>query len=66
MRSRSDSSSFRRVKLPLSPGNAGASRHESTPARPCKLGNRFNIPNTALKSERVTQFDIALRKRLAT
>jgi outer membrane receptor protein involved in Fe transport len=28
-------------------------------------GNRFNIPNTALKSEHVTQFDIALRKNLA-
>lgn len=26
-------------------------------------GNRFNIPNTSLKSERVTQFDLALRKR---
>ncbi|NNC76439.1 MAG: TonB-dependent receptor [Woeseiaceae bacterium] len=27
-------------------------------------GNRFNIPNTSLKSERVTQLDLALRKRM--
>lgn len=28
-------------------------------------GNRFNIPNTSLKSERVTQFDLAVRQRAA-
>ncbi|MGB5352705.1 MAG: TonB-dependent receptor [Woeseia sp.] len=27
-------------------------------------GNRFNIPNTALKSERVTQIDLAVRRRM--
>lgn len=29
-------------------------------------GNRFNIPNPALESERVTQYDIGLRRRAAT
>ena len=37
MRSRPDPSSFRRVNLPLAPGNAGALRRKPTPARPCTV-----------------------------
>ena len=59
MRSRPDPSSFRRVNLPLSPGNAGASRHESTPARPCK-GARV-VKNRTKRSDQA----IALRRRSA-
>ena len=59
MRSRPDSSSFRRVNPSLSPGNAGVSRHESTPARPCKVGRV--VKNRTKRSDQA----IALRRRPA-
>jgi len=59
LRSRPDPSSLRRVIPSLSPGNAGASRHESTPARPCK-GARV-VKNRTKRSDQA----IALRRRSA-
>ena len=59
MRSRSDSSSFRRVKLPLAPGNAGASRRKPTPARPCTVARM--VMNRTKQSDQA----IALRRRSA-
>ena len=59
MRSRSDSSSFRRVKLPLAPGNAGASRRKPTPARPCTVARV--VKNRTKRSDQA----IALRRRSA-
>jgi len=52
-------SSFRHVNLPPAPGNAGGSRHQSTPARPCKVARV--VMNNSQRSDQA----IALRRRAA-
>ena len=56
-RSRPDPSSCRRVNLPLSPGNAGASRRKPAPARPCAVARV--VRNRTKRSDQA----IALRRR---
>jgi len=59
VRSRPDPGSFRRVNLPLSPENAGASRRKPTPARPCTVARV--VKNRTKRSDQA----IALRRRSA-
>ena len=59
MRSRPDPSSFRRVNLPLAPGNAGASRRKPTPARPC------TVARVVMNRTEWSDQAIALRRRSA-
>ena len=55
-RSRSDPSWFRRVNLPLSPENAGASRRKPKTARPCTVARV--VTNRTKRSDQA----IALRR----
>ena len=59
MRSRPDPSSFRRVNLPLAPGNAGGSRRKPTPARPC------TVARVVMNRTQWSDQAIALRRRSA-
>ena len=58
-RSRPDPSSAKRVNLPLSPGNAGASRRKPKPARPCTVARV--VTNMTKRSDQ----EIALGRRPA-
>ena len=62
MRSRPDPSSLRRVNLPLSPENAGASRRKPTPARPCTVA-RVVMNRTERSDQAIALWRCAARMR---